>query len=173
MWAALHEQGSWQGEIWNRHRDGEVYPEWLTISAVRDEHGVATGYIGMIADISLLKQETEKLEHLAHHHPLTGLPNRLLLMARLKHSLQLARRDGQSVAVLFLDLDQFKQVNDTFGHAVGDQVLQRIAERLQAQLREGDTVAHLGGDEFVVVMEHVRGTDDVAMVAQKGQEITY
>ncbi len=167
MGESLDKNGAWQGEIWSRHRDGETYPQWLTISAVRDEHGAVARYIGMIADLSLIKQQTEKLEHMAHHHPLTGLPNRLLLMARLSHSMQLARREGHSVAVLFLDLDQFKRVNDAFGHAVGDQVLQHIADRLLRQLREEDTLAHLGGDEFVVVMEHVRGSDDVALVAQK------
>jgi diguanylate cyclase (GGDEF)-like protein/PAS domain S-box-containing protein len=168
MWASIRSTGHWQGEVWNRRKDGSVYPGWLNISAVRDADGAVTHYVGVFADISPVKEAEERLAHMAHHDPLTGLPNRLLFLARLEHALDRARREGGRVGVLFMDLDHFKKVNDTLGHPAGDLLLQHSAQRLRRALREQDTVARLGGDEFTVLLEGP-GTDDrgVCQVAEK------
>jgi diguanylate cyclase (GGDEF)-like protein/PAS domain S-box-containing protein len=167
MWAELVATGHWQGEIWNRRRNGEVYPEWLTISVVRDGNGRVQNYIGVFSDISHIKRSAEELERLAHFDPLTDLANRLLLNAQLKHALERAARHGELLAVMELDLDGFKNVNDTLGHPAGDRLLQVIAERLKKVLRTEDIVARLGGDEFAVVMESIGSADVAALVAQK------
>ena len=171
MWASIAETGHWQGEIWDRRKDGEVYPAWLTISAVRDGEGKAVQYVGVFSDITSIKQSEARLEHLAHYDPLTGLPNRLLLTSRLHHAIDQARRHHHRVAVLFLDLDHFKRVNDSLGHPVGDDLLQAIARRLQTRIREEDTLARLGGDEFVVVLEALKRPDEAATVAQSIVEL--
>ena len=165
MWASIAETGHWKGEIWNRHRSGNIYPEWLTISAVRNADGDVTNYVGVFSDISHLKQSEAKLEHLAHYDPLTDLPNRLLLTSRLNHAIEKAERGNARMAVLFLDLDHFKHVNDSLGHPAGDDLLQAISARLKTRIRDGDTLARLGGDEFVVVLETLRRPDEAAMVA--------
>ncbi len=170
MWASISATGRWRGEIWNRRKSGEVFPELLNISEVRDEHGDLTHYVGVFSDISALKESQARLQHLAHHDPLTGLPNRLLLHARMEHSLARARRTGERVAVLFLDLDRFKMVNDTFGHPAGDMLLQAVADRLRGAMREDDTVARLGGDEFVILVEGLEDPLDAAGVAEKTLE---
>ena len=167
MWATIEKTGSWQGEIWNRRKNGETYPEWLTINTVRDERGVAINYVGVFTDISQLKHSEAQLEHMAHHDPLTDLPNRLLLSARLEHAIQRAHRDGTSVAVLFVDLDRFKTVNDSLGHPAGDRLLQDVAHLLSNCVRGEDTVARLGGDEFVVMLEGLHDTDIASGVARK------
>jgi len=167
MWSSLLQHGEWKGEISGRRKNGEVFPKWLTISAVRDDGGRLTHYVGMFSDISPLKESEAQLHHLAHHDALTGLPNRLLLNARLEHSLQHARSEGINVAVLFLDLDHFKKVNDSMGHPVGDRLLQLVAERLLVSVREEDTVARLGGDELTIVLESLKDARYAATVAQK------
>lgn len=173
MWASIQTTGHWQGELWNRRKNGEFYPQWLTISAVENGQGVVTHYVGVFSDISSIKQSQERLDFLAHHDPLTGLPNRLLFCARLEHSIQRLRRvrDGHHeplmLAVLFVDLDHFKKVNDTLGHTAGDELLQWVARQLTALVRTEDTVARLGGDEFTLLIEAVIGPDNAATVARK------
>ncbi|MCC6072983.1 EAL domain-containing protein [Massilia sp. GCM10020059] len=167
MWAELNSVGFWRGEIWNRRKNGEVYPEWLTVSAVRDSKGRITHYVGVFSDITAVKESQEKLDHMAHHDPLTALPNRLLFHDRLQHALQRAGRLDEQLAVLFIDLDRFKNVNDTLGHHVGDELLIQVAGALSARLREGDTLARLGGDEFIVLLENVDGAYGAGLVAEK------
>jgi diguanylate cyclase (GGDEF)-like protein/PAS domain S-box-containing protein len=163
----LAENGCWQGEIWNRRKNGEIYPEWLSISTVKNEEGQITNYVAIFSDITERKASEDHVRHLAHHDALTNLPNRMLLMERLSHALAHAHRHGQRVAVMFLDLDRFKNINDTLGHAVGDQLLKSVAARLSECVREDDTVARLGGDEFVIILEEMSGIQDAAGVAQK------
>ena len=150
MWDTIYRTGRWQGEIWNRHKDGHIYPEWLTISAVLDNKGSPKYYVGVFSDITDLKKAHAELDFLAHHDSLTGLPNRLLLKDRLGVAVQRAQRHRSRLAVLFIDLDRFKNINDSLGHHVGDQVLLEAARRLGRHVRSTDTVARLGGDEFVV-----------------------
>ncbi|HEY6898128.1 MAG TPA: EAL domain-containing protein [Rhodocyclaceae bacterium] len=165
LWHALKEVGHWQGEIWNRRRDGDVYPQLLTISTVCDENGQPTNYVGVFTDISQLKASEAELKHLAHHDALTGLPNRMLLLSRLDHALTIAQRSGKHGAVLFIDLDRFKDVNDSLGHPAGDELLQLVTRRFKERLRDSDTLARLGGDEFVVLLEEIAAPDDAAEVA--------
>ena len=167
MWHRLTDQGHWQGEIWNRRKNGEIYPEWLTISTVRDTHGEITHFVGVFADITILKHAQARLDYQAHHDPLTGLPNRLLFESRLLAALADAQTDGRLGAVLFLDLDRFKHINDSLGHPVGDELLKGIAQRLREQLRDIDTVARLGGDEFIILLPGLHQADDAVAVANK------
>ena len=167
MWASIREHGRWQGELWNRRKNGEIYPEWLSISAVKNPQGQVVNYIGIFSDISQLKEATEHIEFLAHYDSLTGLSNRLLLKDRVAQALAGCQRYGQRAALLFLDLDRFKIINDSLGHAVGDDLLAEVARRLLCTVRETDTVARLGGDEFVVLLPEVRGSEDVMQVAHK------
>lgn len=166
MWKELSETGQWRGEVWNRRKTGEIYPELLTISSIKNDDGEILNFVGVFSDITSLKRAAEKLEYQAHHHPLTGLPNRLLLHARLEHSIQYAKREKIQGAVLFIDLDNFKRINDSLGHNAGDEVLKEVASRLQEHSREVDTVAHIGGDEFVIVMQRIRSIDDVTTRAK-------
>lgn len=166
LWQSLKQEGKWQGEIWNKRKNGDTYPEWLTINAIYDDNDQLSNYVAVFSDISTTKKAMEALEHLAHHHPLTKLPNRLLLNARLKYSLQKALRERQQGAVFYFDLDNFKNVNDSLGHTAGDQVLLEVAKRLTESVRrETDTVAHLSGDEFVVVMDKLNSPLDAANCA--------
>jgi diguanylate cyclase (GGDEF)-like protein/PAS domain S-box-containing protein len=165
LWQAVRTTGHWQGEIWNRRKNGEVYPELLTISTVRDEHGGIVNYVGSFSDITTWKRSQQRMEHLAHHDALTGLPNRLMLLARLEHAVAKARRDQGQGGVLFLDLDRFKQVNDTLGHPAGDALLIAVAKRLRERLRDSDTLARLGGDEFVIVLEQPIDRNQIAGLA--------
>lgn len=165
MWESILTDGSWQGEILNRRRSGDFYKAWLGISTVRDTSGQPHYYIGVTSDMSRMNRTMTDLEHLAHYDALTGLPNRLLLASRLEHSLERARRDGTLCAVLCLDLDRFKAVNDSLGHPAGDRLLQQVAERIQVQLRHVDTLARVGGDEFVVVLEGISSAQKVTEVA--------
>jgi diguanylate cyclase (GGDEF)-like protein/PAS domain S-box-containing protein len=167
MWSELDKNGHWQGEIWNRRKNGEIYPEWLTISAVRSPEGQVQSYIGVFSDISHIKRSEEELQRLANYDPLTGLANRLLLAAQLEHALDRASRHHEQLAVMELDLDGFKNVNDTLGHPAGDKLLQVIADRIKETLRGEDIVARLGGDEFAVVLESLDDVGDVELVAQK------
>jgi diguanylate cyclase (GGDEF)-like protein/PAS domain S-box-containing protein len=167
LWCELGSRGHWRGELWNLRKTGDLYLEWLTISAVRDEHGVCTHYVGVFSDITKVKESQEKLDHMAHHDPLTGLPNRALFHDRLQHAVQRSTRDQQQLAVLFIDLDRFKNVNDTLGHHVGDELLKQVARALTSRLREGDTLARLGGDEFIVMLENIDGEFGAGHVAEK------
>ncbi len=152
MWEALASSGRWSDEVWNRRKDGSIYPEWLSISAVRDADGAIVRYVAVFSDISRLKRQEQELQRLAHHDPLTGLPNRVLLTDRMAQARARGRRSGNFMAVAYLDLDAFKPINDRFGHAAGDELLVAIARRLTDSLRGGDTVARLGGDEFVLLL---------------------
>ncbi|MDH1263163.1 EAL domain-containing protein [Pseudomonas sp. GD03944] len=167
LWHQLGAEGHWQGEIWNRRKNGELYPEWLTINAVRNKADEITHFVGVFADISSLKHAQARLDHQAHHDPLTGLPNRLLFESRLRTALDDAQTDARQGAVLFLDLDRFKHINDSLGHPVGDQLLKRIAQRLREQLRDIDTIARLGGDEFIILLPGLHETVDAELVANK------
>lgn len=167
IWSSLRQHGEWKGEIWGRRKNGEVFPKWQTISAVRDNDGRVTHYVSVFSDISRIKEVEEELRHLAHHDALTGLPNRLLLHARLEHCLQQARREGTNVAVMLLDLDHFKKINDSLGHAVGDSLLQLVAKRLSASIREADTIARLGGDELTVVLGSLNDARDAEIAAKE------
>jgi diguanylate cyclase (GGDEF)-like protein/PAS domain S-box-containing protein len=171
MWASVNQTGYWHGEIWNRRKSGEIFPEWQTISVVRDDSGAVTNYVAVFSDISSIRESEATLEHLAHHDSLTGLPNRLLFTSRVEHALKRAQRDGQSVALLFVDLDHFKNINDSLGHPVGDLLLVQAAERLLAVVRDEDTVARLGGDEFTLLLEGLRDARGVAHIAAKIVEV--
>ncbi|MEW5788232.1 MAG: EAL domain-containing protein [Pseudomonadota bacterium] len=155
MWQALETQSSWRGEIWNRRRNGQIYPELLQISAVRDGQGQVLNYVGVFTDISQLKQHEAELERVAHYDSLTGLPNRRLLADRLDQAIARALRSGQQLVLCYLDLDGFKPINDTYGHEFGDRLLVEITARLKAESRGDDTVARLGGDEFVLLFNEV------------------
>lgn len=160
MWSSLVETSSWQGEIWNRRKSGELYPEWLSISAVRDADGRIVNFIGLFSDITSIKASQERLDYLAHHDALTGLSNRLLLGARIEQALTRMKRAGTLVALVYLDLDGFKPVNDRLGHEAGDAVLVEVAERLSRSVRDQDTVARIGGDEFAILLEGIHTRDD-------------
>jgi diguanylate cyclase (GGDEF)-like protein/PAS domain S-box-containing protein len=166
MWRDLLATGGWQGEIWNRRRNGEVFPGLLTISAVRDEEGRVANYVGVLADMTRLKNSETQLEFLVHHDALTGLPNRLLLMSRLDHVVERARRLVQCGALLFLDIDSFKTINDSLGPVAGDDLLKVVSRRMRQRLKEMDTLARLGGDEFAVLLEDIRGPAQAAEVAR-------
>ena len=167
MWRQIETTGHWQGEIWNRRKSGEIYPELLSISAVRNGGGEITNYVGVFNDITSSKQYEERLNYLAYHDALTGLPNRTLFQQRLKETLGRARRHEQVVAVLYIDLDHFKNINDSLGHHVGDRLLQAVASRLTNNVREVDTVGRFGGDEFAVLLDVIDDNRDAATVARK------
>jgi diguanylate cyclase (GGDEF)-like protein/PAS domain S-box-containing protein len=153
MWQSIEATGSWAGEVWNRRRAGELYPAWVTITAVKGEDGQVTHYVATVVDITLRKAAEDEIARLAFMDALTHLPNRRMLMDRVQHALATRARSGDCGAVLYLDLDHFKQLNDLHGHDRGDQLLRQVATRLQASVRECDTVARIGGDEFVVLLE--------------------
>jgi diguanylate cyclase (GGDEF)-like protein/PAS domain S-box-containing protein len=167
MWTEIGERGRWQGEVWDRRKNGDVYPKWLTITALRDAEGVPVHYVGISSDISVVKRGEAELERRAHYDALTELPNRVLFRDRLQVALRTAERTGTMVALLFLDLDGFKRVNTTLGHRAGDLLLAAVASRLPGCLRASDTVARLGGDEFTVVLTDVEDSDVAAIVARK------
>jgi len=155
MWKCVSENGMWQGELWNRRKDGRLYSEWLTITAVKDDCGEVTHYVGTTQDITERKQAEQQLEYLAYHDDLTNVANRRLLVDRLHNNVLSCKRHNEVGAVLLLDLDRFKDLNDSLGHTVGDQVLRQVASRLKSIVREEDTVARLGGDDFVLVLSSV------------------
>lgn len=171
MWKSLLEMGCWQGEIMDRRKSGEIYPKWLSIGIVRDDQGEITNYIALFADITERRASFDRIQHLAHYDALTHLPNRALLNDHIDLAIAGARRDQSKFALVFLDLDRFKSVNDTMGHHVGDTLLQAVAERLKKCVRETDTVARLGGDEFVILLHHIHEEKDAASVAQKVIEL--
>ncbi|MDO8925730.1 MAG: EAL domain-containing protein [Sideroxyarcus sp.] len=153
MWAHLETHGWWQGEVWNKRKSGEIYPEWLTINAVNDPEGNIINYVGIFSDISVVKESQRKVEFLATHDELTGLPNRALFLDRLRQAIAHSERSENTFAVLFIDLDNFKVINDSMGHAAGDDLLKEISSRLRDCVRGGDTVARFGGDEFALLIE--------------------
>jgi diguanylate cyclase (GGDEF)-like protein/PAS domain S-box-containing protein len=155
MWETINRTGGWQGEVWDRRKNGEIYPKWLNVSAVKDDRGAVTHYVGTHFDITERKQAEEKINALAFFDQLTGLPNRTLLLDRLKQAMTASDRSGSHGALLFIDLDNFKELNDTLGHEMGDLLLKQVAQRLTQCVREGDTVARLGGDEFVVILTNL------------------
>lgn len=162
LWDSVNRTGSWQGEIWDRRKNGEVFPSRITISGVRNAEGGFTHFVCSQADITLRKAAEEEVKHLAFFDVLTGLPNRRLLMDRLQHILATSARTGREGALMFIDLDNFKTLNDTLGHDKGDMLLQQVATRLSQCVREGDTVGRLGGDEFVVILEDLNANADKA-----------
>ncbi len=167
MWQALKKTGQWRDEIWNKRKDGKIYPELLTISSIKNDDGKTINYVAVFSNITSIKQAAEQLEYQAHHHPLTGLPNRLLLHARMEHSIQYTKREKGHGAVLFLDLDNFKKINDSLGHNAGDEVLKEVARRLREHSREVDTISHLSGDEFVIILQKIRTVQDAKIRAQQ------
>ncbi|MDO9394542.1 MAG: PAS domain S-box protein [Methylotenera sp.] len=172
MWECVHSTGHWAGEVYNRRKNGEVFPQHLTVTVVKDAYGVVTNHVATLTDITMNKAAAEEIKHLAFYDSLTSLPNRRLMVDRLNQALVFSGRTGRDGAVLFLDLDHFKTLNDSLGHDVGDLLLQQVAERLTACVREGDTVARLGGDEYVVLLEDlsedpVEAATQVEMVGEK------
>jgi len=167
LWQELLAGNRWEGEIWNRRKDGKIYPEWLSITAVMDDAGEVTHYIAIFSDISSQKESEERLYYLAHYDSLSKLPNRLAFHDRLNQAISRAKRNHKEVAVMFLDLDGFKQVNDRMGHNAGDQVIREVALRLGAAMRETDTIARFGGDEFTVLLAEVEAHTGIEIAAQK------
>ena len=167
MWQALHEKGSWQGEVINRRKNGELYTEWLSISALRDSNGGAQQYVGLFSDVSARKETEAFIHHLAYHDPLTGLANRRLFCDRLDMALRQSQRNHRPLAVLMLDLDRFKVVNDTLGHMAGDLLLKEVALRLQSSVRDCDTLARFGGDEFALLVPEISGSEDALLIGRK------
>ncbi|OGT88977.1 MAG: diguanylate cyclase [Gammaproteobacteria bacterium RIFOXYA12_FULL_61_12] len=167
LWRQLYKRGYWSGEIWNRRKDGAVYPEWLSLALILDEKGNVTEHVGVFSDITQRKADEEQIRYQANYDALTGLPNRSLLEDRLDRAVAGARRERSKLALLFVDLDHFKTVNDTLGHVVGDELLQQATGRMRVCLREADTLARFGGDEFVILLDDVRQAEDAAEVAKK------
>jgi diguanylate cyclase (GGDEF)-like protein/PAS domain S-box-containing protein len=167
MWRSLSETGTWHGEMWNRHKSGDLYVEWLSVSSIYDHKGDVTHFVGIFSDITARKQAEERLVHVAHHDALTDLPNRVLLMDRLNQLIKAARRSKSKVATVFIDLDRFKEVNDSLGHDAGDVLLQTLTKRLSNAMRNEDTLARIGGDEFVAVFHDLRDIQNVGLLAQK------
>lgn len=167
MWQSLKENGQWVGEIWNKRKTGEIYPERLTIGVVRDAAGGVGHYVGVFSDITDIKRSQERLDFLAHHDLLTNLPNRLLFNHRLKHSVELAQRYGRQLAVIFIDLDHFKNVNDTLGHDLGDELLKRVAADLSVHVRRSDMLARIGGDEFILLLDEIEAPRYAGTIAEK------
>lgn len=163
----LERTGHWQGEVWNRRKNGEVYPEWLGISTVREADGRPKYYVYIFSDMTERKAAQERIEFLAHHDPLTELPNRLLLRDRMEQAMTYASRMKMRVAMMFLDLDRFKKINDSLGHPVGDALLKAVVDRLRGCVRESDTISRQGGDEFIILLHDVRDSDAVSRVAEK------
>lgn len=166
IYAALAQKGEWSGEIWNRRKSGEIYPQWQTICAIRDDSGELSHYVAVFSDISAIKHSERELAYLAHHDPLTGLPNRLLFSDRAEQALGAAQANKRGCALLLLDLDHFQSINDGLGHTIGDQLLRLVGERLRELLGSGVTLARLGGDEFGVLAENCQQAGEAGKLAQ-------
>ena len=169
LWHALQNHGAWSGEVWNRRKSGEIYPQWQCIRVIHDEQGEVSHYVAVFSDISALKRSQNELDYLAHHDPLSDLPNRLLFTERVEHALERARHDGQSGAVLLIDLDHFKHINESLGHNIGDLLLKDVGKRLSQQLGQRMTLARLGGDEFGLLDEGCSSAEQAAVMAQRLQ----
>jgi diguanylate cyclase (GGDEF)-like protein/PAS domain S-box-containing protein len=167
MWGSIASVGYWQGEIWNRRKSGEIYPALASVTVIKSDSGAVSNYVAVFADITSLKKSQSDLEYLAHYDPLTGLPNRLLLISNLQHAILRAQRDGKCLALLMIDLDRFKDINDSFGHLAGDELLQQVSGRLILKRREMDTICRLGGDEFTVLIEDVGKSENAARIANE------
>lgn len=167
MWERISRTGTWQGEIWDRRKNGEIFPNWMTITAVKDAGGAVTHYVGTHTDITLRKAAEKQIHELAFFDPLTNLPNRRMMLDRLEEGLAQAKRFRRSLAVMFLDIDRFKQINDTFGHDVGDKLLLEVSKRLSSCVRSVDTVSRQGGDEFVIVLPEISHPRDSTLIAEK------
>jgi diguanylate cyclase (GGDEF)-like protein/PAS domain S-box-containing protein len=167
MWKEIESRGIWKGEIINKNKEGKLYHEFLTVMKLVDEHNGETNYVSIFTDITPFKENEARFKYVATHDALTGLPNRVLLLDRITHAMQLCERLHKKIALIFIDLDNFKVINDSLGHDVGDQLLVEVSDRLQAVMRESDTVARLGGDEFVVLVESVESEQDVGILLQK------
>lgn len=165
MWSAVHNDGYWAGEVWNRRKNGEIYPEWLSINAIRNHEGEITKLAAILSDITDRKKSEEQIKNLAYYDVLTGLPNRRLFNDRLNVAIANAHRHDHLLGIVFIDLDLFKRINDTLGHSAGDQLLVEVAQRIQQEIREGDTAARMGGDEFTLLLQEIEDADAaVAMV---------
>jgi diguanylate cyclase (GGDEF)-like protein/PAS domain S-box-containing protein len=167
MWRELLDKNNWRGEIWNKRKNGEIFPELLTISTARDEDGAISHYIGVFIDITERKQEEERIIRLANYDTLSGLPNRNLLADRIEQGVAQAERHGSKLAMLFIDLDHFKHINDSLGHDIGDELLKQVAERLKLCLRRTDTLARQGGDEFIALVTDIGSETEAGFVAEK------
>ena len=167
MWIVLQREQRWQGEIWNKRKNNEIYPELLTITGVVDDNGEVSHYIGIFSDVSTVSEGDERLYHLAHYDSLCDLPNRMLFYDRLRQALSRSKRNDQKIAVMFMDLDGFKNVNDDYGHLVGDELLQQVSKRVVTTLRESDTIARIGGDEFTLIITDIDNKESVAKIANK------
>lgn len=167
MWETIHTEGIWYGEITNKRKNAELFVALQSISAVKDDKGEISGYVSVFSDITERKNNEIELEHLATHDTLTSLPNRIYFHNSLDKSIHTARRNNKKIGVLFLDLNRFKEVNDTMGHKIGDVLLQNVAIRLLESIREEDTVARLGGDEFAIILSELVSNEDTTTIAQK------
>ncbi|HEY9099653.1 MAG TPA: EAL domain-containing protein [Thiobacillus sp.] len=167
MWDSIMETGHWQGEIWSRRKNGELFPQLLTVSTVYDSEGLPSNYVGVMTDLSKLKATEARFEHLSHYDSLTNLPNRLLLQSRLQHALDTAERHKSGVAVLYIDLDRFKNINDSLGHPIGDELLEAMTQRMRERLSDEYTLGRLGGDEFLLILEDLERPDEAADVAME------
>ncbi len=167
FWHSLHENRSWQGELFHRKKSGEMYPEWQTISAATDKDNRVLSYVAIFSDISRLMRAEKRLAYLAHYDLLTGLPNRHLFQERITQGIANTKRSGIPFTLIFIDLNKFKEINDTLGHHAGDFVLKEVSKRLLAVIREVDTVARLGGDEFVIIAPGLRGANDIGLLCRK------
>ncbi|MFZ6819424.1 diguanylate cyclase domain-containing protein [Undibacterium sp. Ji22W] len=167
MYQQLRSSGEWVGQVWNKRKDGQHFLAKLTLSSIKNHAGAVSHYVGVFHDVTIEWERQEEIAHLALHDSLTKLPNRLLLMERLQQLLIMAQRQERRIAILFLDLDGFKEVNDSWGHDMGDHVLKTVASRLLQQIRSSDTAARLGGDEFVILLDQPDSIDDIAMIAAR------
>lgn len=167
MWSVLNKKNVWQGEIWNRTKEGGIYPAWLTISVIRNQDNEPINYIGIFTDITQQKAKEHKLQYLANYDGLTGLPNRTLFQDRLQQAIKQAKRHDKQIALFFMDLDRFKQVNDMYGHKIGDLLLQEVSKRLKACVREEDTVSRLSGDEFTIILNEIQSKESARKLADK------
>lgn len=167
MWQSITEKGSWEGEIWNRRKSGETYPEWLSINAIHDDIGQVQNYVAVFTDITEIKTKEEKIEYQAFHDPLTELPNRNLLNDRLEIAIARSSRSGKRLALVFIDLDRFKIINDSLGHITGDYLLIEVSKRLQTCIRDEDTIARIGGDEFVILLSEIDDINDITTVTDR------
>ena len=172
MWDKLTENGYWQGEITNRRKNGEIYIEWLSVNAIKDKNGNIENFIGIFSDVTHQRQDAQKHTYLATHDPLTGLSNRLLLNDRLDHAINHAERFNKCVAAIFCDLDNFKPINDTYGHSTGDEILKSVANAMKEILRKEDTVCRFGGDEFVILIEELDDFEYIQNILNKIHNIT-